>query len=315
MTSVKLINEDDIQRSLTRVANNHTEHTNVILKTIRREFVRNRHGFRSSEYVPGVAFFDPNFVDPRVCSDVQHILDWVNSMEEITSRDYSASSMLTLQREAQKTLGKLHKVSFIDAKTKADKWFQMRDRAIEASTKRDPSGQVIIEKTERGNTWLKLTKQEQLLFEGANLKHCIAGYWARVEVGFSEIYSLRDAENKPVLTVEIRHGRLEQEKGMQNRAPTSDEREEVNALLSSIGARRLPNDGWSNLNLEIELQLQDFQEALMGTPRRTSTTDRSPPPGRNTKANDTDVAGLVLFLGMIGILFGFAYLLVSHISA
>ena len=60
----------------------------------------------------------------------------------------------------------------------------------------------IIHKYDDGMYWAKLLSARALDYEGANMNHCVANYWKRVRDGYTCIYSLRDSNNKPHITVE-----------------------------------------------------------------------------------------------------------------
>lgn len=81
-------------------------------------------------------------------------------------------------------------------------------------------GEVVYE-FEDGYTLQKLTTQKQLDDEGEVMQHCVAGYCEDVEKGKAEIYSLRDANGRPHVTIEWDpyNDMFVQIQGKQNRQP------------------------------------------------------------------------------------------------
>lgn len=49
---------------------------------------------------------------------------------------------------------------------------------------------------------LELKSENDLKVEGCKMNHCVGGYWEFVKDGRGRIFSLRDASNKPILTIE-----------------------------------------------------------------------------------------------------------------
>ena len=68
-------------------------------------------------------------------------------------------------------------------------------------------------------TWVEVTGRNSLKREGSLMNHCVGGYFEKVQNGTTKIYSLRDAANKPHVTVEFntRFKEIRQLKGNSNK--------------------------------------------------------------------------------------------------
>lgn len=76
-----------------------------------------------------------------------------------------------------------------------------------------------------GNKWVKLTDRDAVEAEGTFARHCAAGYKDAVAAGDVKLYSLRDPNDQPILTMEIdpKTRRSPQIFGFYNRHMTQDE--------------------------------------------------------------------------------------------
>lgn len=85
------------------------------------------------------------------------------------------------------------------------------------------SGTQEIMRLDNGMRIVKLTTPEALDYESAIMGHCVGkgSYDEGVKEGRIEIYSLRDANNEPHVTFEVRNNGVYQCKGKQNNRPAS----------------------------------------------------------------------------------------------
>ena len=81
----------------------------------------------------------------------------------------------------------------------------------------------VIYKFADGWTLQKLTTASQLEAEGEIMQHCVGTYCERVDTGKAVIYSLRDAQGHPHVTMEwsVKNKRFKQIQGKQNRFPAA----------------------------------------------------------------------------------------------
>lgn len=93
---------------------------------------------------------------------------------------------------------------------------------------------------EVGPGWYKLRTSKCVEYEGAMMGHCVGGYGDAVESGKTLIYSLRDKNNEPHVTIELAPQQtaasisLEQIKGKENEPPVAKYREQVIDFLKKI---------------------------------------------------------------------------------
>lgn len=90
--------------------------------------------------------------------------------------------------------------------------------------------------------WAKLTNDKALAREGSLMGHCVGGdnYVRAVKHDSATIFSLRDAQNKPHVTIEAQGSRgdwtINQVKGKGNKAPVAKYAPFVKAFLNEVGA-------------------------------------------------------------------------------
>jgi len=121
----------------------------------------------------------------------------------------------------------LGKYSLLDAYEQAEWW--QKEKAIETP----PTQGEVVTKLANGWTAQKLTTKKQLEEEGDRMVHCVGGYHRAVADGSSIIYSLRDPEGHPHVTIEVKparaygrsHGKsyVEQTMGFEDANPPDDE--------------------------------------------------------------------------------------------
>lgn len=122
---------------------------------------------------------------------------------------------------------------------------------------------------------------EEMPWEGKKLRHCVGnkgmGYIQKVKAGKNEIYSLRTAQNKPVLTIQydLQDKAIHQIKGKANRLPgyaamriegaeviKPDEVKKIVEFIQSIGL-----DPWTDLTVKdyAPYPIPDLHPALVET--------------------------------------------------
>lgn len=81
------------------------------------------------------------------------------------------------------------------------------------------NGEEVVHSYSDGFTWKLVFGESALKREGELMNHCVGDYCSAVSKGGVKIYSLRDAWNKPHVTLEVRpNGTLQQAKGNSNKA-------------------------------------------------------------------------------------------------
>jgi hypothetical protein len=95
-----------------------------------------------------------------------------------------------------------------------------------------------------GWSWVKVVSKEALEREGALMRHCVGSYAERVERGACAVWSLRDVEGKPLVTVETSHVprgvSMRQVKGFANSTPASSHAQALGALFGHFAAQQTP---------------------------------------------------------------------------
>jgi len=89
----------------------------------------------------------------------------------------------------------------------------------------------IVREWDDGWTIQKLTTKELLESEGEEMQHCVGSYYDSVRHGKAEIYSLRDPQNEPHVTIEVKNNRVVQVKGKQNDTTQPKYRERVDEWI------------------------------------------------------------------------------------
>lgn len=182
--------------------------------------------------------------------EIAHVVDWARSVDLYSSMPPSPAFDHVIAL-AKKTIRNLDKISFKDAGTHADKWFNILNN-IEKDYSEDPNGLEEILKVETG-VWVRLTSELCLIREGKLMDHCVGGgsYTVSGSSPLIKIYSLRDADNQPWVTIETnRKGGIRQIKGRKNSVPDDKFRKDILSFLNhSCVATPSPITDLNNLRI------------------------------------------------------------------
>lgn len=132
----------------------------------------------------------------------------------------------------------LQKMSVQDVANKTGSWNDyLQAKKDNAATQLSPNSTVTKQYPD-GHQWVQLAP-EDLQGEGDSMGHCVGGYCDSVKDGSSTIYSLRDSQGKPHVTVETRPGadktNIVQIKGKGNAAPVDAYQPHVQDLVQNMG--------------------------------------------------------------------------------
>lgn len=154
------------------------------------------------------------------------VLDSVFSREVFHILDYFVHSY-------SNKLDVLSKIGYEDAKLQAAKWIEQSLK----KKKEDPEeGTVEIVKTyTSGYHWVELMDKRSYEREGAKMRHCVGNY----NPDRSRVFSLRDTENKPHVTVEYLDKRINQISGFANGPVTDKTHKEYVADFTSKNSKIL----------------------------------------------------------------------------
>jgi hypothetical protein len=142
-----------------------------------------------------------------LCGDLYHVVDYLCYLFDDPDED--------IPRELN-VVKDLTRLSFLDALEKAKDWTNWLNKR--ASKEDDLDG--LKEITTGGSyQWVYVTTSKALDREGKLMQHCVGSYASRVANNRCQIISLRDNQNEPHVTIEVRDKRILQIKGKQNRPP------------------------------------------------------------------------------------------------
>lgn len=119
---------------------------------------------------------------------------------------------------------------------------------------------TVAKVNDDGTEWHKLTTPDSLKYESSKMHNCVKQYANDVNTGKLEVYSLRDQNRKPSLTLGLKPAQdgskeLTQVYGPNNRAPTKEEIAQIGNFLlhkpEKIGISKMGNH-------EISQQLTDY---------------------------------------------------------
>lgn len=164
--------------------------------------------------------FDPAKADatPNLRSEITHIRDWL-----LSAKQTGAEFLTDCINKQPKTL--LHVQSIGHAYDLADKYFVDLNKRIEANPDVEGVDVKTIMTFKDGYRFVQLLSPNALKNEGPKMGHCVGSgaYDSKMARG-DRYYSLRDADNKPHVTLEVANesfGRLflKQCRGKENKQP------------------------------------------------------------------------------------------------
>lgn len=147
----------------------------------------------------------------------------------------------------------------------SDKWHQ-ESMTVE---KGEYSGKEQVIKTyDDGYSWKKLNNAVDTKVEGKKMKHCVGNYCEDVVAGKINVYSLRDGNNSPKVTVGTKYDDLivVQCKGIEDRNPMNEDYlwQYIDDLFKILGSKYsyeepyiediLPSLKWSSVEKDVKLQ-------------------------------------------------------------
>jgi hypothetical protein len=173
---------------------------------------------------------------------IQHIIDYLKSQDAPQNLD---------------------RLTVPEALKQSDAWTQ---QLVKKKVDQDVAlqGEDILKTYPDGYSWRELTSEASLALEGKKMGHCVGSYWSSVQSGKTRIDSLRDPQNEPHCTIEIRMGKIEQIKGKGNKAVVEQYRHYVKDFLNDgdlagdekVSTRDLQNAGL----VEMDGTVYDLEE-------------------------------------------------------
>jgi len=133
--------------------------------------------------------YEYNFGDNDFIDELPQIYDWYNINNIDNIHNYSAQSAMKNQKEWHSKINVENESNYLPIDENdivyGPKW-----------------------KNDKYNGWTiqKVTKEQDLLAEGNNMNHCVGKYFDNVKNGKIDIYSLRDKQNNPHITLAMYGG-------------------------------------------------------------------------------------------------------------
>ena len=131
-------------------------------------------------------------------------------------------------------LRRCDRISFNTASTAAAVWFNSANSDIWLYIRDNPP---IVHSYSSKFRWVKLHTRLHFEREGNLMSHCVGngGYFQSYTKGQSEIYSLRDEENRPHCTVQVSSGSVIQCKGFRNQRPNKEVQPYLRSFFTEQG--------------------------------------------------------------------------------
>lgn len=153
-------------------------------------------------------------ITPEMRSNIEHAIGYLKEQEAAGHKDFA-------RRNAKEVLALGHE------------WF--RDKIKQRYVRREGTFDVLF--TSAPFTFVSITSPEGLEYEGESMGHCVGfesmQYKKDLQSGELLIVSLRDKQNKPHCTMEIRHRALNQCRGKGNRGVVERYRPALAAFFKS----------------------------------------------------------------------------------
>jgi hypothetical protein len=171
-----------------------------------------------------LVFIDPfelSFSRDRLGNRITPVWDWFRHLAQ------NNDPVLTPHRLSRMTLQQ--------AEQAAQRWHaELAKQAEKTLAQSAQEGEKPVLELSNGYRWVQLTTPQALNYEGKAMGHCVGSYADDVAAG-TEIYSLRDPENRPHVTIEAERGTLDQIKGKQNEPPVEKYWPMVDAFITAYG--------------------------------------------------------------------------------
>ena len=188
----------------------------------------------------------------------RHVTDYLTSLIKVSGSPDEHEA--PLQSEAARRLSKLARQPLEVAHDQADDWFaRVQAAGREHAERLEAAATKPVMEFHDGFRWVQLTDRAALDREGDLMGHCVGGgsYDERMRKDLCRIYSLRDPQNQPHITVEVIHDQewdedgefyhdtgnygLEQAKGKRNEPPVAKYRPYLKAFLNQTKLPPTPN--------------------------------------------------------------------------
>lgn len=209
-----IVNQDEINALINDLSQNATNDKvrNWLKKTFRKHILNNYGEVKPYQAKDS----DPDWMksnDPLTVSfdrffksEAREVVDYLNTIRGSINMNYNQARTAMIVHQAQQR--------------KEAEREQNKDETANKS-KAAESGTEVVKEYSSGIKWVNLTSKEALEYESHIMKHCVGdeaqGYISGVQSGRLIILSLRDKNNKPHVTIEIKKSnKIQQIKGKAN---------------------------------------------------------------------------------------------------
>jgi hypothetical protein len=103
---------------------------------------------------------------------------------------------------SDRRIRRIERLSWADAEKMSEDWHASLTK-LRSKSKDAQDGVCKIAELSDGSFFAELTTAQALRNEGAEMGHCVGGYWNRVKSGDTKIVSLRDGDGHPHVTIEL----------------------------------------------------------------------------------------------------------------
>ena len=237
LNEVNLINRDQIYEKLTQLVNHKFKnrvHTSFDIQKWFTRLLMNLIDTGNETMFTGVLDrYNANHLDPEwMHKDDMYFADTylLTLIWEDFDLDHVVDYIAQLPEREQ---NKLYKLNFKQLLQKVVNWDEeMEAQVTKAKLDKSNIGEVIID-FKNGYKFIKLNKTEDSYkYEGNVMGHCVGSNFNHYQ--HSDIYSLRDKNNEPHATIEVKKGGVYQIKGKNNKAPIPKYIPYIETLLNKL---------------------------------------------------------------------------------
>jgi len=183
----------------------------------------------------------------KLVRNIAHIYDWYESI------DNTAINVRDGLRVADKI--DITSYSLDQVIEMAKEW--MEDAQAKAEGRYLPTKKENIEMVfPNGYTMQRITDKQDVSTEGKKMEHCVGNYCKEVATNYIQVYSLRDENNNPLVTIGIdNNGIMNQCKGIRDSNPVPEYGSYINTWL-----KKHPEIKYYSDNYAEELNLKDIND-------------------------------------------------------
>ena len=201
------------------------------------------------------------------------IEDWMRGiMERLTGQKRGTAFNVLKEKAAEirdwieRTEKQIRGRTLENAVEETEKWHS-ESYALEKGEYSPSKRENIVISYQNGYSWQRISSGTDAKIEGQKMNHCVGNYCNDVDEGKIDLYSLRDENNKPLVTAGFKHkgAVVVQMKGAENADPSETLKNYISDILKELGT--VYNDGErylsNNYNLKdfLDLNIDDIEKS------------------------------------------------------